>query len=98
MSNMPSIFLPIVILSKLVTLWEPGIKNKQPFSNVASSKATHIEMARRSEKDQKGVSRCHAVGLAHGRLINAWSCQMRIPSAPTAERPFCRFAHQPSTL
>src|SRR6516162_9080986 len=82
LSNTPSIFLPMVILSKPVILCEPGIKNKQPFSNVASSSATHIEIARRSENDQKGVSRCQAVGFAHGRLINAWSCHILIPFAP----------------
>src|SRR5450432_708244 len=79
-SKMLSIFLPIVILSKPVCLCEPGIKNKQPFSSVALSSATHIEIALRSEKDQNGVSKCQAVGFAQGRLIKAWSCQILIPS------------------
>ena len=74
--------MPMTILSNPVNLCEPGIKNRQPFSRVASSKATQMERARRSEKDQKGVSRCQAVGLAQGRLISAWSCQIRMPSAP----------------
>src|SRR3981081_463190 len=74
----------MVILSNDVCLCEPGIKNKQPFSKVASSKATHIEIAFLSEKDQKGVSRCQAVGFAHGRFINAWSCQTLIPSTPAS--------------
>src|SRR5450432_1373488 len=77
-------FLPILILSKFVVLCEPGIKYKQPFSGVALSSAIQIEIALRSEKDQKGVSRCHAVGLAQGRLNNAWSCQILIPFTPAS--------------
>src|SRR5690348_803328 len=81
-SKMLSMFFPIATFSKLVILWDPGRKYRQPFSRVASSRATQIESAFRSEKDQKGVSRCQAVGLAHGRLNKAWSCHILIPSEP----------------
>ncbi len=91
-------FFPMPGFSKEVCLCEPGIKNKQPFSNVASSKATQIDKALRSEKDQKGVSKCQDVGLAHGRFISAWSCQMRMPSTRIDQQPICQFVHQASVL
>ena len=41
-----------------------------------------MEIDSREEKDQYGLSMCHAVGLPNGSLISAWSCQTRIPPTP----------------
>src|SRR5690606_782431 len=70
-SKIPFIFLPIPMFVKSVFLNDPGTKYKQPFSKVASSNAIQMDSASRSENDQKGVSKCHAVGLAKGRLNKA---------------------------
>src|SRR3569833_985302 len=82
-SNILSIFLPMPLFSNVVSRFEPRTKNRQPFCSVASSSAIHIDNAFLSENDQNGVSRCHEVGLAHGRLIKAWSCHILMPSTPT---------------
>src|SRR4051812_20796048 len=57
---------PIGALSKVVSLWLPGRKYRQPFCIVASASAIHTEIASRLEKDQYGTSRCQLVGLAQG--------------------------------
>src|ERR1700761_857133 len=72
------------LFSKVVSNCDPGKKYKHPFSIVASSNAIQIDNALRSEKDQKGVSRCHDVGFAHGRLNKAWSCHILMPSTPAS--------------
>ena len=69
---------------------EPGIKYRQPFCNVAS-------VQRYPDGDRPPVVEgpewrypgAHAVGLAQGRLNNAWSCQILIPSAPESMAAIC---------